>query len=119
MSVAEANKTMADVKDILTSSNLNALSNLKPKSLKEQIIDCLNSIDKRIVPRLAKSSHSFLCSGNMELATFSELKKLAAEPDGEKYLQISKLPDSTGFGIGTISVSGVEFWVYPALLKNE
>ncbi|HZL78943.1 MAG TPA: hypothetical protein VFC17_08820, partial [Candidatus Limnocylindrales bacterium] len=92
LSLTEANKTLADVKEVLTSSNLDALSNLKPKSLKERIIDCVNSIDARIIPRLASSSTSIPASGEAEHETFFELRKLAAEPGAWQYLQINDNP---------------------------
>ena len=120
MSVAEANKTMADVKDILTSSNLNALSDLKPKSLKERIIDCLNSIDKKLIPRLASSSVSVPCSGEMPHETFSELKQLADESGAWKYLQIdNNIHGSAFMSDGTIVTTDIKFWIYAALLKKE
>jgi len=120
LSLNEANKTMSDVKDILTNSNLNALSNLKPKSLNDRIIDCVNSIDARIIPRLASSSTAFACSGEMNHETFSELKKLAAEPGAWQYLQIEdSLHGSKFMTDGTIVTTDIKFWLYPALLKKE
>jgi hypothetical protein len=119
-SLTEANKTLVNVKDILTSSNLNALSNLKPKSLKERIINCLDSIDKSIVLKLESSTGPFLCSGEINHETFSELKKLADEPDALKYLKIEdNLHGSAIMSDGTIVTTDIKFWLYPALLKKE
>jgi len=125
LSLTEANKTLANVKDILTSSNLNALSNLKPKSLQERIIDCLNSMDTNIVVRLSSSSNSLFVRGDAENTTFSELKNLAAEPGGWQYLQFTGNPGDFSMGIDRSSgvfkqmARGFTFWVYPALLKKE
>ncbi len=118
--VATASKVAADVGSIVTNNNFNKLSQLKPKSLQERIIDCLNSIDKSIVPRLAKSTTSAPFSGEMEHGTWVELNKLATEPGAWQYLQIqNNLHGGAMTMDGTVLTKDIKFWLYPALLKEE
>lgn len=119
-SLAEATATIEDVKSILTNSNLATLRNLRPKPLKERIIDCVNSVDKRAVPKLQTMSVSLTCGGDLDSELVSELRKLAAEPGAWQYLQI--IDERHGFGWmsdGTERITDFKFVLYPALVKPQ
>ena len=88
---------------------------LKPKTLQERLIDCLNSIDPQIVKSLATSHQKIDCHGTLSESAYEQITHLAGESGASKY--ISKITWG-GSGIGTSGMTvDASFEVFPALLQ--
>ena len=88
---------------------------LKPKTLQERLVDCLNTIDPRIINTMAKTHRKMDCHGSMSESQYEQLEKLAAEPGAAKY--ISKITWNGGSS-GSVGMSeDVSFEVEPLLLQ--
>ena len=66
----------------------NALAAAKLRPVKQRIIDCLNSIDSRIIQSLKTGQTKF--GGELEESQLNELANLAREPEASKIISVRK-----------------------------
>jgi hypothetical protein len=98
---------------ILLKSATNELAKIKQKPFKERLIDCLNSIDVRIVPGLR--DHQVTYNGNIESFRYDELERLAQEPEGLKYISLHSEGGALMLNGSTARIASLV--LNPALLK--
>ena len=58
-----------------------------PKSFKVRLIDFLNALDARIIPALASGNTTF--TGVLDDAKFTDLMRLAEEPDADRFITVN------------------------------
>ena len=85
------------------SRRIDTLSDMEKESLRKEVTDLrtqvkptfaqrlrvfLDSVDKRIVPELAKRGQSFTVDGMVESSKASQLRALCADPESRKYITL-------------------------------
>lgn len=85
----------------------------KPKSFKERLIACLESIDSAIVPALRNGTTQF--RGDLKPWQFAEIQKLCSEPESSQFIsvRVGSVHSFTDQGL----LTPVEFELSPTLLE--
>jgi hypothetical protein len=117
--VSEASKVATDVGNLVTNANLGKLSQLLPKPLKDRLIDCLNSIDPKIINNLPNFSRTrpLHVSGEVESIKYSELEKISQEQGAQDFIIVHNDGGLNFKGDGS-TTRNVTLDVNPDLLKK-
>jgi len=108
----KANEQIASLKEELGDARKDAretremAARVQPKSFKERLLECLDSVDPTIKERL--KTQTVIFRGELDIRKIGELQKLEKEPNASDYFELRIVSGLTGMYSGNVELSGTK-----------
>lgn len=111
--LVQSNRLVRAESEILVQSN--ALVGAKIKPLKGRLIDCLNSIDARVIPALKKYGKNVQLNAPVKQYQYVELQSISSEKGASEYIAFKDIPPEI-YASGD-QIQRVEIDISPSLVR--